>query len=82
MTDHYGIPYQGSKGKYAPKIFRAINNRHIPGRERILYDPFCGGYAVSHYFALAGWDTVSSDLDKYTVALLNEALTGGVGGGL
>lgn len=73
---NYGIPYQGSKGQYAPMIFRAISQRQASGGSRTLVDPFCGGYAVSHYFREQGWATVSSDIDRYVVALLRQSLAG------
>lgn len=74
----YGIPYQGSKGAYAPMIYRAIAQRTPADAPRVLVDPFCGGYAVSHYFGLQGWGVRASDIDRYTVALLEQVLTEGL----
>ena len=70
----YGIPYQGSKGRFAARIYRAIAHRHPDART--LIDPFCGGWAVSHAFTLAGWDVHASDADPYVVALLGRVLSG------
>ena len=49
----YGIPYQGSKGAHAGRIYRCIAQRHPDART--LVDPFCGGWAVAHAFTRAGW---------------------------
>ncbi len=38
----YGLPWQGSKSKIAPWVLD-----HLP-RARTLYEPFCGGCAVTH----------------------------------
>ena len=73
-TRGYGIPYQGSKGKFAARIYRAIAHRHPDART--LIDPFCGGWAVSHAFTIAGWDVHASDVDPYVVALLRHVLSG------
>ena len=70
----YGIPYQGSKGRFAGRIYRAIAHRHPDART--LIDPFCGGWAVSHAFTIAGWDVHASDVDPYVVALLRHVLSG------
>ena len=74
----YGIPYQGSKGAFAPMIHRAIEQRLPAGAQTVLVDPFCGGYAVSHRFAEHGWAPIASDLDRYTIALLARVLTKGL----
>src|SRR5690606_38274071 len=76
----YGIPYQGSKGAYAPMIYRAIAQRTPAAGPRVLAAPFSGGYAVSRYFATHGWRVQASDLDRDTVALVAKALTDGLRG--
>lgn len=38
----YGLPYQGSKSRIAPWVLD-----HLP-RARTLYEPFCGGCAITH----------------------------------
>ena len=44
-VSRYGIPYQGSKGRFAARIYRTIAHRHPDAHT--LIDPFCGGWAVS-----------------------------------
>lgn len=73
----YGIPYQGSKGAHAGRIYRCIAQRHPDART--LVDPFCGGWAVAHAFTRAGWTVHASDIDPYAVALLTAALAGQLG---
>ena len=67
----WGLPYQGSKGAHAGKIYRAIAQRHPDSR--LLWEPFTGGGAVGAYFATQGWNVEASDAERYVIALLNEA---------
>ena len=67
----WGLPYQGSKGAHAGKIYRAISQRHPDSQ--LLWEPFTGGGAVGAYFATHGWDVEASDAERYVVALLREA---------
>lgn len=76
MGVNWGLPYQGSKGKFAPMIFRAISQR-ASNRDSHIYDLFCGGAAVSHYFLFKGWGVSASDIDHYQVALLRQILFSG-----
>lgn len=71
---NWGLPYQGSKGAHVHRIFRAITQRSSGGSH--LYDPFCGGFAVSHYFLSHGWSVTASDADCYQIALLKALLEG------
>lgn len=63
----------GSKRKSAPKIYSTINNLSDSG---VIYDVFCGGYAISEYFLKNKWEVHSSDLNKYVVALINQTIEG------
>ncbi len=72
----WGLPYQGSKGAHAGKIYRAIKQRH-PEADTLV-EPFCGGFAVGHFFAAHGWNVIASDVEPYVVALLQRLLAGEV----
>lgn len=67
------IPWMGSKKKIAPLIYDIINNRE---NEKVLFDVFCGGLAISEYFSENNWIVFASDANKYLIALEKEAMSG------
>lgn len=68
------VLYMGSKAKIASQIYNAIANREKVGT---IYDLFCGGFAISEQFIKNGWHVVANDKNKYVVALIKHALSGG-----
>ena len=66
------IPYMGSKRVVGQYIYRAIANRESKG---LLADPFCGGFAISEIFLKNGWRVMSSDKNKYVVALIKAVVS-------
>lgn len=68
------LPYLGSKRKIASSIYSVIKARH-PMSDTVV-DLFCGGGAMSEYFASRGWKVISNDKNKYIAALLNRVYSG------
>lgn len=68
----YGIPYKGSKSKYAQQILG-----HIPSAEN-FYDLFSGGGAITHCALLEGrWENyIMNDISKGLTQLFLDAVNG------
>lgn len=66
------LPYLGSKQGIAEHIYRYIKNKHP--KEKILVDPFCGGFAVSEYFRQRNYEVHANDKNKYIIALLDKLI--------
>lgn len=73
----WGIPYQGSKGRYAERILRVI--RAHATEADTLVEPFCGGMSVSHCaLAMGGWKVKASDADQQLIELLRKLVFEGL----
>ncbi|WP_170240490.1 DNA adenine methylase [Streptococcus hyovaginalis] len=57
-----GLPYQGSKKKISKKIIEIIKQNF--GTDKIIYDIFGGGGAITAEFLLNGLSVYYNDLDK------------------
>lgn len=70
----------GSKRTIAVDIYNVICAYEGIGNDSLktLVEPFCGGLAVGSAFLYGGWSVVSSDNDKYVIALLNKVITEGI----
>lgn len=71
MTN-YGLPYRGSKSKFAEKIISKLPSGGV------FYDLFCGGGAVTHSAMRSGkWDLfVMNDINTAQSQLFKNALEG------
>lgn len=68
----YGIPYKGSKSKYAEQILS-----YIPSADN-FYDLFCGGGAITHCALLQNrWENyIMNDISKGLTQLFLDAVNG------
>ena len=68
----YGLPYKGSKGRLADKIFNIF-----PDREN-FYDLFCGGCSMAHKALLSNKfeNIIINDIDKDMIELFLGAING------
>jgi len=65
--------YYGGKSRISLDIVRAIE-AHT--RERVIYEPFCGGCSVTLTFALRGWAVFPSDFNEALVNCVNSTIDG------
>lgn len=73
MSRRWGIPIQGSKNKIAEWVISVL-----PPAEH-LYDPFCGGGAVTHCALMSGkWDCVHFSDISDTVTCVRDLLEGNI----
>ena len=68
------VPYMGSKRVSAKSIVNVIRAYYPDIKE--LYDPFCGGFAISEEAIKHGFNVYASDKNEAIVNLINEVLFG------
>ena len=68
------VPYMGSKRGSASKIVSVM--RLYQPQATIVYDVFCGGFAISEELIKRGYNVHASDLNTAVVNLIHETLYG------
>ena len=68
------VPYMGSKRGSASKIVSVM--RLYQPQATIVYDVFCGGFAISEELVKRGYNVHASDLNTAVVNLIHETLYG------
>lgn len=67
-----GLPYIGSKKKISKKIVAIIMQNF--GKDKVVYDIFGGGGAITFECLINGLDAVYNDKDKDVVDAINKVL--------